>query len=320
MENLNNISDIIRKSDNILILPHIMPDGDTLGSSIALYLALLESGKNPRILLDEEIPHNLRFFIPQSYVNMDLHYSFRPDLAISVDCSDIERLGNRKSYFLGATNNINIDHHNTNTNFAQINYVNYKAAAAGEIIYSILKNMDMCITPEIATALYVAISTDTGSFKYDNTTPYTHTIAAELLQYGIHLNQVTTELYQSKPIYKVKLMIEALNSLEFHYSGKLGIISVTTRMMQKVGAKLTDADGLIEIVRDVEGIEVGVLLKEVTEGEIKAGFRAKHDIDVSAIAGQFGGGGHKKASGCTILGDIDSAKNKIIKSMNSSFR
>ena len=189
-----------------------------------------------------------------------------------------------------------------------------------EVIYSIIKSLKVSLTKEIATALYVAISTDTGSFKYDNTTPETHLIASELLLCGVNLNQATTELYQRKPIYKMKLMAEALNTLEFHYNGKLGLLTVTNKMLQKVGANSTDADGLIEIVRDLDGVEVGILLKEINEEEVKIGFRAKYDVDVSEVAKQFGGGGHTKASGCTIFDKIQNAKESIISVMSDRFR
>lgn len=320
MESPNSIASILLAAENILIFPHIMADGDTLGSSVALYLALKEIGKKPCIIMDEEIPSNLSFFIPKHYVHQYVEDDFKPDLIVAVDCSDFERVGIRKEYMINTLNTLNIDHHKTNTLFASCNFVDYEAAATGEVIYSIIKSLKISISKEIATALYVAISTDTGSFKYDNTTPRTHLIASELLSCGVNLNQATTELYQRQPVYKMKLMAEALNTLEFHYGGKLGIISVTNKAMQKVGANSTDADGLIEIVRDLDGVEVGILLKEINEEEVKIGLRAKYDVDVSEIAKHFGGGGHRKASGCTIFDRIQNAKESIISVMNDKFR
>jgi len=320
MESPNNIASILLAAKNIVILPHIMADGDTLGSSVALYLALKEIGKKPCILMDEEIPSNLGFFIPKHYVQQYLEDDFKPDLVVAIDCSDLERVGMRKEYLVNTLNTLNIDHHKTNSLFAKCNFVDHEAAATGEVIYSIIKSLKISLTKEIATALYVAISTDTGSFKYDNTTFETHLIASELLLCGVNLNQATTELYQRKPIYKMKLMAEALNTLEFHYNGKLGLLTVTNKMLQKVGANSTDADGLIEIVRDLDGVEVGILLKEINEEEVKIGFRAKYDVDVSEIAKKFGGGGHTKASGCTIFDKIQNAKESIISVMSDRFR
>ena len=319
MKNLNNLLNIIKDSTNILILPHIMSDGDTLGSSVALCLALKEWGKHTRILLDEEISSSFHFFIPPNLISNHLEHGFSPDLVIAVDCSDIERLGSRKT-FLSVCNSINIDHHRTNTKFAHENYVDCEAAATGEIIYRIIEEMGIRLSKDMATALYVAISTDTGSFKYDNTTPKTHIMTAELLEHEIDLNLVTTELYQNKPISKIRLMAYALNSLEFYYSGKLGILTITNKVIENIGAKNTDADGLIELVRDIEGTEVAILIREVDEGEFKVGFRSKFKIDVGAVAAKFGGGGHRKASGCTIFANAENTKQMIIDSMKNIFQ
>lgn len=319
MEIINNITSLIKASNVIIILPHIMADGDTLGSSMALHLALGKIGKKSFIVADEEIPKNLRFITDgHALISNTDHLS--PDLVITVDCSDEDRLGQRKKYLQDIPNSINLDHHKTNTLFAKNNFVDYSAAATGEIIYSIIKHLGIIISKEIASSLYVAISTDTGSFKYDNTTTNTHIIISDLLNYGINLNDITTELYQNKSLLKVKLMAEAVNTLEFHYTGKLGIIIVNAKMIQKVGASQLDADGLVEVVRDIEGVEVGVLLKETSDLEIKVGFRAKHDVDVSSIAKHFGGGGHRKASGCTIYDSLSNARNSIIQIMDNYLR
>ncbi len=320
MKNQSNVSKVILSANNILILPHIMADGDTLGSSVALYLALKKLGKNPCILLDEDIPNNLKFFIPEDSIAQTFDESSLIDLVISIDCSDLERLGTRKKYILNTQNTLNIDHHKTNTQFAKVNIIDSKAAATGEIIYEVIKTLQASISKEIATALYVAISTDTGSFKYDNTSPKTHLISAELLEYGINLNQVSVELYQNKPVYKMKLMIEALKTLEFYCDGKVGLISITNEMMDKVGANSTDSDGLIELARDLEGVEVGILLKEIKKEEIKIGLRSKYNIDVSKIAMMFDGGGHSKAAGCTMFENIENAKKKIVAEIKNILR
>jgi phosphoesterase RecJ-like protein len=205
--------DTIYKADNILILPHILPDGDTVGSSIALYLALKKIGKRPFILLDEELPYNIQF-LPCEYILNRIDEPLRFDLTISIDCSDMDRLGARNEYIHKAKNSLNIDHHITNTYFADINVVDPKAAATGEIVYFFIKNLGVPITKDIATCLYTALSTDTGSFKYDNTSAQTHRIVAELFEKNIDLNFVTTQVYQNKPLHKVMLLSEVLNTLE----------------------------------------------------------------------------------------------------------
>lgn len=314
--NIREVVEVIDKADNILILPHILPDGDTIGSSIALYLALKKIGKHPFILLNEELPYNIQF-LPCEHVFNEVDESLSFDLVISTDCSDLDRLGDRNEYVYRAKNSLNIDHHITNTYFADINIVDPKAAATGEIVYFLIKALGVSITKDMATCLYAALSTDTGSFKYDNTSAQTHRIVAELLEKDVDLNFVTTQIYQNKPLHRVKLLSEVLNTLEFYFNNKLAVLYITEEMMDKVGVKAEDTDGIIEFARDISGVEVGVLLKEMGKNKIKVGFRAKSDVDVSEIASAFHGGGHKKASGCTIHDNMENAKRLVVERMEN---
>jgi phosphoesterase RecJ-like protein len=309
--NNNQFTEAIKKGERILILPHILPDGDTIGSALALFLALKKIGKEAWILLKDDVPYNLRY-LPVRHIDREINLVTKPDIVISIDCSDLSRLDIRSQYIQDAELSINVDHHITNTLFADLNIIDDQASATGEIIYSLIQAMGVALDLEIATCLYTAISTDTGSFKYSNTTARTHQIAADLLQSGICLNEITTELYQNKPSYQIKLLSTVLNTLEFHYQGQLAILHVTDNMLRNTGASTADTDGLIEYARDIKGVEIAILLKELKPGEIKVGLRSKYHMDVSKIAGEFGGGGHTKASGCTIHGHIEDAKNKLI--------
>lgn len=317
MTSLNDILNIIRRGENFLVLPHILPDGDTIGSSLGLYWFLKKLGKNPYILLDGHIPNNLLFLPGASNIMLTWDEDIKVDTVIFIDASDLDRLGPNALFVEKVENSINIDHHITNTYYASCNYVSEDAAATGEIIYHLIKSSEVDIDEHIATCLYTAVTTDTGSFKYDNTKPHTHRIAAELLEYGVDVNQVTTEIYQNKPVCQVKLLSAALNTLTMESSGKLAVILVTKEMLSKSQASVLDADGIIEFGRDIQGVEVAVLLKEVEEKEIKVGFRSKYDIDVSKIAKDFGGGGHKKASGCTIYDSIMNAKQAVIQAVTA---
>ncbi|WP_129597022.1 DHH family phosphoesterase [Anaerophilus nitritogenes] len=308
---LNCVVDVIEKSEKIIILPHILPDGDTIGSSMALCLALRKIKKDAHILLDEEVPSNIQFL---NYIKIDKNIPahFQYDLIITVDCSDVDRLGERAKCIKDDINSLNIDHHLTNTYFARYNIVNSDAAATAEVIYNLIKSLKISMTKEIATCLYTGLSTDTGSFKYDNTSSQTHHIAALLLESDIDLNFINTQLYQNKPLYKVNLLGDVLNTLSFHFNNQVAILSITEDLLKKHNAKVGDVEGFIEYARDIKGVEVGILLKEMNECEIKVGFRAKYNVDVSEIAQKFHGGGHKKASGCTIYDHIDGAKQQVI--------
>ncbi|WP_176461602.1 DHH family phosphoesterase [Anaeromicrobium sediminis] len=305
---LLKIIDVIKESNKIIILPHIMPDGDTIGSSMALCLALKRLGKDVKIIVDEPLPDNIKFI---EFEAIDEHVNeFQYDLCIAIDCSDTERLGNRRRYLNGCT--INIDHHITNNFYGKYNLVNPKAAATGEIIYDLIKALNVDMDKKIATCIYTALSTDTGSFKYDNTTSKTHRIVAELIETGISVNSINVELYQNKPINKVKLLKDVINTIKFYYDGKVSIMHVTQKMLANNKMALSDTDGLIEIGRDIWGVEVSILLKELEEKKVKVGLRSKYDVDVSKIAEIFGGGGHKKAAGCLINDSIKKVNEIII--------
>jgi len=310
-----NISSIIRGRKKIIILPHILPDGDTLGSSIALKKALCLLNNDVSIILDDEIPSNLLFLADNNNImstKLFLDLNVNPDLVITIDTSDVERLGDRGKLLNLSEEILNIDHHSTNNYYGKYNIVDPDASSGGEIIYEIIKELDVEIKKDIAESLYVSLSTDTGSFKYSNTSPKTLRIAADLLEAGIDTTRIVTELYQNKPVNKIRLLSDVLSSLEIYYDGKLSIMSVPLQMFEKNNAHTSESDGIIEYGRDIDGVEVSILLKELAPNEIKVGFRSKYDFDVSLIAMEFGGGGHKKASGCTIFDTIENAKKIIV--------
>ncbi len=306
----------------IIILPHILPDGDTLGSSIALKKALCLLNMDVSIILDDEIPSNLKFLAEhnnimstRSFVNLNIN----PDLIITTDTSDIERLGDRGKLLDLSEEILNIDHHRTNTYYGKYNIVDPDASSCGEIVYKVIKELNIEIKKDIAESLYVSLSTDTGSFKYSNTSPETLRIAADLLESGVDITRIVTELYQNKPVNKIRLLSDSLSSLEVFYDGKLSIISVPIQMFERNNTHPSESDGIIEYGRDIDGVEVSILLKELSPNEIKVGFRAKYDFDVSLIAMEFNGGGHKKASGCTIFDTIENAKKIIVEKFENKF-
>lgn len=316
-----NILDLFVGRKNILILPHILPDGDTLGSSLALDEALKSIGHKPYIILDDDIPTNLNFITENKILSTKSFHSLniKPDMIITIDSSDVDRIGKRIDLFTLTDEIINIDHHKTNSNFAKYNLVNKDASACGEIIYNLINDLSIKFTKEMATCLYVALSTDTGSFKYSNTTSRTLRIAADLLDMNINQAYITTELYQNKNINKINLLKDILNTLEIYYDGRLSIMYLTLDMLKRNSVDPSDTDGLIEYARDIEGVEVGVLLKELSLNEVKIGLRSKYDLDVSQIAKLFNGGGHKNASGCTLNGNINDAKRTILDVLKNKF-
>ncbi len=307
----------ILEAESVIVFPHVIPDGDTIGCAAALYRALKKAGKKVKVLDENDVPGYLKF-LTKEYENTEALGSRRSDLCISVDCSDLERLGVRKEIFLSGKNTVNIDHHPTNTCYADLNYVDDNASATGEIIFDFLKSLRTEFDQFMAEAIYSAISTDTGSFKYTNTSVKSHLVAAELLDLGVDLNEISVELYQNIRLEKILLEKEVLETLEIFCEGKAASAYATQNMLNKSGAVMDETEGFIEMLRNIQGVEVAVFFKELPD-EIKIGFRAKRYADVSRIAMKFGGGGHVKAAGCSIKGSLNEAMKLVYEATEEMF-
>lgn len=307
---LEQIGSKLKEAETILLYPHIIMDGDTLGSSIALCKALRKIGKRAHILIEDEIPSYL-LFLGKDYCTFNEQILDTPDISLSIDCSDIERFVKRKEKFLTGKQSICLDHHSTNSYFADLNYIDEYAAATGEIVYDLIRTMGIEIDIGMAEAIYTAITTDTGNFQYSNTTKTTHLIAAELFEIGIDLQKISVEIYQNIRHEKLKITNEVIDTIEMLYGGKGDIAYVTQEMLQKTGAFMEETEGIIETLRNISGVEISAFLKETEENQIKVSLRAKTYGDVSAIAQSFGGGGHKKASGCTLNTSLAEAKKQV---------
>ena len=307
---LEQIATKLKEAETILLYPHIIMDGDTLGSSIALCIALRKIGKKAFILIEDEIPSYL-LFLEKDYCTYDQDVLNEPDISISIDCSDIERFVKRKEKFLTGKLSICIDHHRTNNSFAEMNYIDEYAGATGEIIYDLIKAIGIELNVEMAEAIYTAIATDTGNFQYTNTTKRTHLITAELFDIGINLEKISVEVYQNIRHEKLKITNEVIRTIEMLNNGKADIAYVNQAMLKKTGALMEETEGIIETLRNISGVEISAFLKENKLNEIKVGLRAKTYGDVSAIAQTFGGGGHRKAAGCTLNTTLEEAKRLI---------
>ena len=284
---LEKIGKTIQEADSILIFPHINPDGDAIGSACGLCDTLREHGKKAAVLLEE-----------------DAENFSRPDLCICVDCNDEGRLNKRKKTYQSCGSTICIDHHLAAENFAEKGFCDYyyidsSEAACSQIIYKLLQAMGLKPTPVAAELLYTGIVTDTGSFQYSNTTGDTHRIAADLLDLGVDHMKVTVALYQNIKRSKLDLEIKILDTMESFAKDQAVIAYVTEDMAEAAGALMEDAESAIDLLRNIEGVEIAALLKQREEG-IKVSLRAKSWGGVDQIAAKFGGGGHKKAAGCTM--------------------
>lgn len=308
----------INDAESIAILPHVSADGDALGSSLALLLALRKMGKESDIYIEEEIPSLYSFLPEKEYFKVYGGNPKKYDLVFALDTGDLLRLGKRVEIFDNAEFTINIDHHPTNTEFASINLVKSSAAAVGEMIYELINIMGVSLDVNIATCLYVAITTDTGGFKYSNTTSSTHQITADLINNGVDVSKISQQVFEIVPLKKVRLMGMAINSIEISEAGRVAFITITNEMIKAAGASDEDCDGLVNIARNISGVEVAVLIRQRTDDEFKINFRSQNYVDVSAIANKYSGGGHKKAAGCTVRGSMEEVKEMINKEIREA--
>lgn len=310
---MNKIFERVLKAENVLILSHVNPDGDSLGSALSFKLFLESIGKKGYIVLDDNIPHIYQFMTEghvlktEEFKSLDVSI----DLVVAVDSSDQERFSDRQE-LIGDNELINIDHHITNTHYGDYNLVK-EASSTGEILYNLYSNNEVKLTKAMAQALYVAISTDTGSFKYSNTSEATFYVAGKLKSYGFDFNQVTIELYQNEPLQKIKLHNRIFSTLKI-YKDNIGIVYLDDDIKQAFGNRI-NTDGVVEYVRNINEIEVAVFIKKINTEVLKVSLRSKNDYDVSTIALAFGGGGHKNASGFSYNGTIQHCIDDILKLM-----
>jgi len=297
----------INRHDNILILPHINEDGDALGSSFALRLMLMSMGKKAYVQMSAY--HSYCDFLGGTKDNQPLD-SYT--LAIAVDSAGLDRLGERQTVFEQCQERIVIDHHATNTGFGMENVIDGNASACGELIFKLAQELDVEVTPEIATALYMAISSDSGGFRYSNVSPETMRIGAALLECGAQSAKVNELLFESQSLEKLRLMKAALESLEVYDGGRICCITLTYEQFLQSGAKAEETDGLVNIPRSLDTADIAVFLREKADGTVKASLRSNDKADVSKICASFGGGGHVKAAGCSFDCSLDEAKKKII--------
>lgn len=297
---------LLKEAGKMVIVSHISPDGDTLGSSLALAHALRMLGKEVMLNVDDDIP-SVFSFLPGigEYMRFSPDDSVPADLLIVIDASSADRAGNAMNV-VKARSVLNIDHHKTNTHFADYLYLDSDAAATAEIIYSLLLELGTELNTEIATCIYEGLYTDTGSFKYSNTTSRTLSIASALLTYGVNPSLISDNM-EVKSRSQVEMLGKVLETLTFLRDGKIAYVEVAPELYDYN----VDTDTFVSYPRYIEGVEVALLFKQVEENLTRVSFRSKQ-VDVAKIALSFGGGGHQKASGCSIHAPLKEAESIVL--------
>ena len=312
------IANVIDKGEVFLIFPHISVDGDSLGSSTALCLALRKIGKKAHIVLEDKIAQNLKFLDDGLTISYD-DVNFDFDISICVDCSEKSRFPKRVELFDKAKTTICIDHHKTAESFCDYSYIDPDSAATAELIYLLIKTMGIQVDEAIAKRIFAGITTDTGNFQYSNTTKKTHKIVSELYDICDGFNDVSIAIYENDSFERLALQSEILSSAELFANGKAIVAKVTQEMLEKCNANMDDSEGTVGRLRAIAGVEIAVIAKENKDGTIKVSMRAKTYGDVASICVKFGGGGHVKAAGFTSKEPINKVIEIIKKEVENSF-
>lgn len=308
---LTSIVNVMLTKNKIGLTYHTSPDGDALGSVLALLQGLRNIGKEAYVISKDLVPENLGFLPFSQEINgMNFSPVEGTDCIITLDCGSVERLSANLADFKGTI--INIDHHLSNDKFGEYNYIDISAAATAEIVYRILKLLNSRLDEDIAKCLYTSLVTDTGSFRHSNATTTTHEIAGELLKYSINHSDIHSRIFDNKTQGKLKLIGVVLSNMYLVQDNKVSVMEITKDMVDKIGISLDDSSDIISFGLQIKGVEAAVLLRETDEA-IKVSLRSKKDLDVRKVAEVYGGGGHVKASGVTMKNvTISEAKNLIL--------
>lgn len=317
---LEDAVEFFQSRDNFVIASHDPLDADAVGSEIALSLALEAMGKKAVILNHGAAPVNLGF-LPEIERVGDLGVNkvseLYPTMA-TVDCGGYKNLRGSLDLLAPEAEIINVDHHIGNEYFGSVNYVDSTAAAAGTLVYRIIRALEIPVTEAMAWSLYAALTTDTGRFSYSNTDAETHRIAAELVSLGARPDVVYQKIYRDKPFALIQLEAAVGQSIRLECDGKVGVIHSTIALCERFGIEQKEAQDLIDIPMQLRGIEVALLLREVSPTETKVSFRSSGKVDVNEIATQFGGGGHRLASGCRRNATLDSAEKELLAAIRTA--
>ena len=314
MNTLDNILEEINKAESIVILTHENPDGDAIGSGLALYNALKQIGKNPDVIIPE-YPRTFEFLPGSNEIKKESNVE-KYDLAISVDCATIKMLNGFANYFENAKVRVSIDHHSTNTMFGDLNYVSPDAPACAQILLVVFEYFKLEVTKDIGTCILTGIITDTGGFKYSGVTSETFEFVAWLLEKGINVSKIYRKVLQTKTRANFELNRIATNRLEFFEDGKVAFTYITKEDEEIVNAESGDHEGIVETGRDIEGVEVSIFVRETDKG-CKVSMRSNEYVNVSDVCLLLGGGGHIRAAGATMQYTIEQAKEKILRQIKS---
>lgn len=305
---------LLEKTDNILVLTHRNPDGDAVGSAFALYNILKEMGKTVRVEIDTVSP-DLSFPVTEEAFS-----DFEPDFVVTVDVADSKLLSPEHLEKYGDRVYLAIDHHEANKPFSEHLLLDYKASAACEVLFDMLKEADSEISKATATALYLGISTDTGCFRYPNCTAHTLYCAASLVEKGAPNGEINRIVFETKTRQYVQLESLAMNSMKTYFDGKCALMVITQDMFRRTGTTEADVHGIAALPRQIEGVLAGVVIREKTDGTYKISVRSNEPVSAAEICSALGGGGHRLAAGCDFAGTEAQCVNTVLKIIEEALK
>lgn len=302
MTERDRIVERIRAGASFVVSSHQRPDGDAVGSAMGLALALEAIGKTVDVVFDAPLPHFLQPFPAVDRIAVSPEWTRAHDAALIMECSALDRTGVRG---LDRSPVINIDHHPGNTRYGELNWIDETAAACGEMVFTLVEALGAPLTPEVATHVYLALLTDTGSFHFSHLTPRSFEIARRCVEAGADPQWIARTHYDSNSVARVRLFGAVLNGMVLGQSGRVAVLTVTQAMAQAAGGTYDDTDGLINFPLSVKDIRAVAFFKEAGAGEWRVSLRSKGAVDVGAIARTHGGGGHLNAAGCSVSGELE---------------
>ncbi|MFK7909169.1 MAG: bifunctional oligoribonuclease/PAP phosphatase NrnA [Akkermansiaceae bacterium] len=315
------IAKVIHDHSSFILLSHVRPDGDAIGSQIALGHSLVAMGKTVHFINEDGLPDNLAFMPGSGKIQTPPAEPVDAEVCIALDCATKPRLGEKALHAASIAKTwINIDHHISNPRYADLNHIDDSSPATGQIIYHLIKSQDFPLPEETRDAIYVAVSTDTGSFQYSNTTAATYEMAANLVNLGLDVGTINAQIYDNNPYRKIELLRSLLNTLELSEDGRVADWQLPHSVKEKFNLKPEDSEDQIDIIRGIEGVIVAAFFEELEDGKIRVSLRAKDaSVNVCEIAQQFGGGGHARAAGIRMPGPITDARSKVLTAVEEVF-
>ena len=308
------IKEILNNGKRFLVVTHIDPDGDAVGSAFALGFGIEKLAKDVSVYLRDRVPYRYEFLPqPKGLVHEIPDGSF--DAIFAVDCGDIFRVGDAHRKLREKGPIVNIDHHDTNEAFGYVNILDERASSTAELIYLILKGLGIPIDSDMAINIYTGIFTDTGSFRYDNTNSKAFVICEEMTHKGVVPSHVASKVHESHPKERFILLCNVLSTLQTFHGNKVAVVHVKADMFKEANASREHSEGFVEFIKEMKDLEVAALLRQIGENRYKISMRSKGKVDVASVAVRFGGGGHKNAAGCVMEGTLEEIRTRLVEAM-----